>query len=94
VTLLLDFFYSFSIVNIGFDGKKKSRHCKYDNLLLTYSPFYHFRLIFNKKFGQEFIHFSSAWSSKMNDKTKLKDLKFKNEILFESKMRGKNKIKG
>jgi hypothetical protein len=56
--------------------------------------FYHFRLIFNKKFGQEFVHFSSAWSSKMNDKTKLKDLKFKNEILFESKMRGKNKIKG
>jgi hypothetical protein len=30
----------------------------------------------------------------MNDTTKLKDLKFKNEILFGSKKRGKTKSKG
>jgi hypothetical protein len=58
------------------------------------SPFLPFSFIIQKKSGQEFVHFSSAWPIKMNDKTKLKDLKFKNEILFESEKRGKNKIKG
>jgi len=59
---------------------------------LTYSSFYHFRLIFNEKSGQEFVIFSSAWPSKMIEKTKVKDLKFKMKFYLNRK-REKNKIK-
>jgi hypothetical protein len=78
---------------LAFDGKK-ARHCEYGNLLLANFPIFTIFVYYSKKSGQEFVHFSSAWPIKMNDKTKLKDLKFKNEILFESEKRGKNKIKG
>jgi hypothetical protein len=68
---------------------KQFRHFEYGNLLLTNSLFYHFRFIFNEKSGQEFVNFSSAWPSKMIDKTKVKDLKFKMKFYLNRKRQKK-----